>query len=132
MLLITSSPHIRGVCVLVVALCGFLCSTHPKQPAPTPQPDAIACWLNIKEQLLVHNVWITFQFSRAIGELFRHDKRFNLTTCVYLCLNPFYNYLYLLSVTMFSSWLNLSVPLQTRSRLQTSQYTLFISGQYEM
>lgn len=51
-LLISSSAHRGEVCVLVVALCGFPCSTHPKQPAPTQQPDVIAA--PVKEQLLLH------------------------------------------------------------------------------
>lgn len=72
-LLISSSAHRGEVCVLVVALCGFPCSTHPKQPAPTQQPDVIAA--PVKEQLLLHimnhvfkkNVWIRFLLLKRNG-----------------------------------------------------------------
>lgn len=48
-LLISRSAHSAEVCVFVVALCGFACSTHPKQPAPTQLPDVGAA--QVKEQL---------------------------------------------------------------------------------
>lgn len=128
MLLISSSAHRIEVCVLVVALCGFPCSTHTEQRAPTQQPDVIAA--PVKEQLLPQNinhvffcffsafltVWIKFYSWSTAGKLFRRGQLSHWHTSVHKA----FDYLYFLCLSIFSSWLNVSRSLQRKLRLQAS------------
>lgn len=62
--------HCRSACVLVVSLCGFLFSAHPKLVAPTPEPQMLMQdlhKLNKGATAGMGNLTLTISW-------FRHDK----------------------------------------------------------
>ena len=77
-------------CVFVVALCGFLCSTHPKQSAPTQHAHVTAglgVWVHSTPCFLI------FGSSFILEEQFgNYLDMINLLNYITVWLSPFYNY----------------------------------------